>query len=227
MRRLFRRVSPALGTKNLEGFMYRLLGFPTQNTKKTLYVLEEVGVDYEFKLVNLMKGENKSESFLKLNPIGKVPVLQHDDASLFESGAICRYVANVENSPLYPRDKLQRAKVDQWMDFFSCHLGRWLSTLYYEKIVKARANIGSPDEKSCDEAMKFSARQLAIVDNWLQANTYLTGNNLSIADMFAFAYIEQVKDIDLSLDEFPYVGQWLDAIEKKESVKRARQRLAH
>lgn len=205
--------------------MYRLLGFPTQNTKKTLYVLEEVGVDFEFQLVDLMKGENRSESFRKLNPVGKVPVLQHDDESLFESGAICRYVANVENSPLYPADKLQRAKVDQWMDFFSCHLGRWLSTLYYEKIVKVRANLGDPDQKSCEEATKFSARQLAIIDQWLQENKYLTGENLSIADMFAFAYIEQVKDIDLSLDEFPHVSQWLNDIEKKESVKRARQRL--
>ncbi len=51
--------------------MYRLHGFFTQNTMKTLYVLEELGVDYEFRFVDLTKGENKSESFQNMTPLAK------------------------------------------------------------------------------------------------------------------------------------------------------------
>ena len=58
--------------------MYRLHGFFTQNTMKPLYVLEELGVDYEFSFVNLMTGENRSDSFRKMTPATKVPVLEHD-----------------------------------------------------------------------------------------------------------------------------------------------------
>ena len=82
--------------------MYRLHGFYTQNTLKTLYVLEELGVEFEFRFVDLAKGENRSQEFRALNPAGRVPVLEHDGQFLFESGAIARYVASLEHSPLFP-----------------------------------------------------------------------------------------------------------------------------
>src|SRR5210317_2206587 len=122
--------------------MYRLHGFYTQNTMKVLYVLEEVGVEFEYRFVDLMKGENRSDAFRAMTPVGKVPVLEHDGAFLFESGAICRYAAGVAQSPLYPADKLDRARVDQWMTYFTCHPGRWLTNLYYEKIMKPAAGLG-------------------------------------------------------------------------------------
>ncbi|MCB0307818.1 MAG: glutathione S-transferase family protein [Bdellovibrionales bacterium] len=206
--------------------MYQLMGFATQNTMKVLYVLEELGVKYEFKMIDLMKGENKSPEFLKWTPVGKVPVLLHGDDSLFESGAICRYVANVENSPLYPENKLERAKVDQWMDFFSCHLGRWLSSLYYELVIKPKSGRGSTNQDNCTEARGFCQQQLAIVEKWLSSNSYLVGNSLTIADLFAFAYLEQHRSIDLSLKDYPHILNWYARIDQRESVKKARKILA-
>jgi glutathione S-transferase len=196
-----------------------------QQYQKTLYVLEELGVDYEFKYVDLFKGEHKEDSFLKLNPLGKTPVLKHNNDSLFESGAICRYVANVAESSLYPEDKLQRAKVDQWMDFFSCHLGKWLSTLYFENIIKEKANLGSPNKDNCDEAINFANQQFSVVDKWLSENKYLAGDELTIADLFAFAYIEQVNDYNFSLDEFQNVTAWFDKLDQRESIIRGRKKL--
>jgi len=96
--------------------MYRLYAFFTQNSMKTVYVAEELGIDYEFRYVDLFKGENRTGEFRELTPAGKVPVLQVGNQSLFESGAICRYLANAEQSPLYPAAALERAWVDQWMD---------------------------------------------------------------------------------------------------------------
>lgn len=205
--------------------MYRLYGYWTQNTMKTLYVLEELGVDFDFQFVDLDKGENKAESFLKLNPIGKLPVLQHDDDCLFESGAICRYLANVENSNLYPEDKLQRARVDQWMDYFSCHLGRWLNVLYFETILKVKAGFGKTDPKACESAMKLSKFQFGQVDQWLQNHKYFANDQLSIADLFAFAYIEQVRPLDYSIEVYPHVQRWYGDIESRASIRKARQRI--
>ena len=84
--------------------MYRLHGFFTQNSMKPLYVLEGLGVGFEFCYVDLMTGENRSEAFRAMTPVGKVPVLEHDGEYLFESGPMCRYVASVEKSPLYPEN---------------------------------------------------------------------------------------------------------------------------
>jgi glutathione S-transferase len=205
--------------------MYRLHGFFTQNTMKTIYVLEELGVDYEFAYVNLMKLENRTDEFLAMTPTGKVPVLEHDGEFLFESGAICRYVASVEKSPLYPADKLQRARVDQWMTFFTCHPGRWLTTLYFEKVIKNAAGMGDPDESRCEEALKFAGQQLKIVERWLANTEWLANGALSIAEPFALAYLEQAKAVGFSLDELPCVQSWFARLEARESTARARARV--
>jgi glutathione S-transferase len=205
--------------------MYRLYGFPTQNTKKVLYVLHELKVPFEYQAVDLRKGEQKTVEFTKKNPIGKVPVLQHDDNTLFESGAICRYVANVANSDLYPADKWKRAKVDQWMDFFTSHLGRWFSTLFYETIIKPIAQMGEPDAKSCEEAKKFIKEQGEKVDQWLASNHYLIGEEFTIADLFAYAYVEQSIVTKVSLDPFPNLKRWFEEIGKRDSIKKGQAQL--
>jgi len=202
--------------------MYRLYGYTTQNTLKALYVLQELGVDYEFHFVNLGKGEQRSPEFAARTPIGKVPVLEHNGRHLFESGAICRYVANVADSPLYPADKMDRAQVDQWLDFFSCHLGRWLSTLFYEGVIKPKFNLGDPDEDSIAEATKYTGIQLGILDRQLAESQWIANDALSIADLFAFAYVEQCTLIDYSLENVPNVAAWMQRIESRDSIAAAR-----
>jgi len=205
--------------------MFRLHGFQTQNTLKTLYVLEEVADDFEFQFVNLGKAEQRTEEFLKMAPVGKVPVLEHDGDSLFESGAICRYVASASNSPLYPENAMQRAKVDQWMDFFSCHLGRWFTVLYYETVIKSQFNLGDADAAAIEEANKYANTQLKIIDSLLQKSDWLANDALSVADLFAFAYIEQHRAVDFSMHAYPNVVAWIDRIEARDSIARARARL--
>jgi len=205
--------------------MFRLYGFFTQNSLKTLYVAEEVVGDFEFQFVNLAKGEQKAEAFSRMTPIGKVPVLEHDGECLFESGAICRYIANVTDSPLYPVDKLQRARVDQWMDFFSCHLGHWLSKLYFEAVIKPNFDLDGPDEAGIEEATKFVNLQLGMLDAHLEDSDWLANNAFSIADLFAFAYIEQHRAVELSLQEYTNVQAWFERIESRPAIAKARARL--
>ena len=206
--------------------MLTLHGFKTQNTLKTLYVLEELGCDYDFVFVDLFRGEQKAEPFKSLTPVRKAPVLEVDDESIFESGAICRYLANVENSTLYPQDAMQRAKVDQWMDFFSCHLGRWVNAMYFEKLVKPVVGAGDPDEKTLEEASSFIEQQLPIVDRILDASIHLCGSSLTIADLFAFAYLEQLDALEYSLDDYPNVRRWMASIESRDAVSNARDKVS-
>ena len=205
--------------------MFRLHGFLTQNSLKTLYVLEEVAGDFEFQFTDLSKGDQKTEDFSKMTPIGKVPVLEHDGEYLFESGAICRYVANVSDSALYPNDALQRARVDQWMDFFSCHLGHWLNTLFYQIVIKSKFGLGGPDEESVAEARKFASKQLGMLNSHLEGSDWLANDALSIADLFAFAYVEQYRAVGLSLDDCANVKAWFDRIESRPSIANAKARL--
>ncbi len=205
--------------------MYRLHGFFTQNTMKTLYVLEALGVDYEFCFVDLMQRENRTESFMKKPPIGKVPVLEHDGEYLCESGAICRYVSTIEKSPLFPADKLERARVDQWMTFFSCHPGRWLTEIYFEKIIKPKANLGETDPVACERAENFVHQQFLPLERRFEFTDWLANDAMSTADVFALAYMEQVHAIDFPLNDYPRIQEWVGRLEALDSTTRARARV--
>ena len=205
--------------------MYRLHGFFTQNSMKPLYVLEELGVDYEYHFIDLMTGAQRSQEFSETTPIGKVPVLEHDGEFLFESGAICRYVASIEKSPLFPADKLERARVDQWMTYFTCHPGRWLTRIYFERIIKPVGKLGEPDEAACAEAAKFVHQQFTRLDQWLSERTWLANDALSIAEPFALAYMEQITPLEMSLNDYPNLQKWYDRVESRDSAARARARV--
>lgn len=206
--------------------MYRLHGFFTQNTLKTLYVLESVGAEFEFEFVDLFKGGNRTEAFRAMTPVGKVPLLEHEGETLFESGAICRYVASEEKSPLFPADKLERARVDQWMTFFSCHAGRWLTELYWQRVMKPAAGIGETDAARCEEAERFAASSLKAVERQLDGHPWLANDTLSIAEPYALAYLEQAPLAGFELSAFPNVLAWYRRIEELPAVGRARERIA-
>lgn len=209
--------------------MYHLYGFSTQNTMKPLYVLdalmEECGTAFEFHYVDLTRGENKTESFRRMTPVGKVPVLEHNGMTLFESGTICRYVADSEYSAMFPQDKPKRAQVDQWMEFFSCHPGRWLTTVYFEKIIKPKARLGDSNQASIDAALKLLRLQLPVVEAHLANTRWLANNTLSIADLTALAYLEQCAVIGFPLGDYRHIKEWFDRMEALPSVARARGRL--
>ena len=206
--------------------MYRLHGYFSQNSMKTLYVLQEVAPDFEFSFVNLAKREQLTEAFRSKTPVGKAPVLEHAGRFLFESGAICRYVAANEGSALYPAEPWQRAQVEQWLDFFTCHLGSNLSTLFFQLLVKPRLGLGDPDQARCEEARVFARQQFGIVDRHLAQHGHLANDRLSIADLAALAYVEQVRMVDFSLDEYPAVRAWFAALEARPSVAQARSLVA-
>jgi glutathione S-transferase len=199
--------------------MYRLYGIPTQNTLKAVYVLDAVGVDYEFQLINLANGEQKTEAFLKINPVGKVPALKHNDFSIFESNSICRYIASAENSTLYPQDIFKRSITDQWLDFFSNHLGRWLSTLFFEKSLKQKLGFGEANISKCEEALNFVNQQIVPVEKLLAENKFFGGAQPSIADYVAYANLEQTGSIGYDLSPYPHIKSWLTVMDQMDSIK--------
>jgi len=200
--------------------VYTLFASSTINSKKVLYVLEEIGASYQTRYVNVFKQENQSEEIRALAPFAKIPVLKYEDQGIFESAAICRLIASTEQSPLYPKEPLKRAGVDQWIDFFNCHLGRWIGSLYFQHIIKPK--IGQdPDPAACEEPLHYANQQLEVLDRWLGQNRWLAGFDLSIADFYAFAYIEYADRVGLDLAKYPEVRRWRDAIAGREAIRRA------
>nr|WP_295108055.1 glutathione S-transferase family protein [uncultured Caulobacter sp.] len=99
----------------------KVLGRTTSiNVRKVLWTLDELGVAYEREDWGQGFSPTNDPKFLQLNPNALVPVLVDEHGPVWESNAICRYVA--AGTPLFPEDRRQRALVDQWMDWQSAEL---------------------------------------------------------------------------------------------------------
>jgi glutathione S-transferase len=113
----------------------KIYGMHTPNFLKAVYAAEEFGVDYEIVPVDLMKGETRTPEHMARHPFGKVPVIEHNGQFIFESNAIVRYLGSLSNSKAYPKDLLERAKADQWLEFFAHQVGRWTTNYWFENVI--------------------------------------------------------------------------------------------
>ena len=75
--------------------MFELFADSTPNARKISIMLEEINESYNVILINLNKGEQFDENFKKISPFSKIPVLRHNNKTIFESGAILIYLADL------------------------------------------------------------------------------------------------------------------------------------
>ncbi|CAH9117502.1 unnamed protein product [Cuscuta epithymum] len=150
-----------------------------KNAFKALIAAEYTGVKVELVKDFQMGVSNKTPEFLKMNPIGKVPVLETPDGTVFESNAIARYVAKLKpDNHLFGSSLIDYAHVEQWNDFSATEIdtntGRWLYP---------RLGFGvhlPPAEEIAVAALK---RALEALNTHLASNTYLVGHSVTLADI--------------------------------------------
>jgi glutathione S-transferase len=111
------------------------------------------------------------------------------------------------------------------MDFFTNHLGRWLNTIFFEKVIKIKANIGETNQMIVEEATSYGKVQFEILENHLKESRFLSSDKISIADLTSFTYVEQTKVVDFSLDNYPNVVRWYKEIDVMESIRRGREKV--
>ena len=135
-------------------------------SNKIRFTANYLGLPFEYIKINLRAGEHQTSEFLKINPVGKIPVMDDGGFILWESGAICKYLANKQTSDLYPGDPKARAIVDQWLDFATLHVGMAVSRVMYNRVF-APLRKEEVDERSIKDNLKFLDRFLPIVDQHL------------------------------------------------------------
>ncbi|XP_050942758.1 elongation factor 1-gamma-like [Cucumis melo] len=164
---------------------------PSKNVYKVLIAAEYNGVKVDLAPDFTMGVSNKSPEFLKMNPIGKVPLLQTPDGAIFESNAITRYVACLKDSGLYGSSPIDYGHIEQWIDFSSLEIDSHIST-----ILAPRYGYGvyyAPAEEAANAALK---RSLGALNSYLASNTFLVGHSVTLADIvltcnlyYGFTYI--------------------------------------
>ncbi|KAL6184392.1 hypothetical protein ACLB2K_045794 [Fragaria x ananassa] len=178
-----------------------------KNGYKALIAAEYCGVKVELVKDFQMGVSNKTPEFLKLNPIGKVPVLETPDGPVFESNAIARYVARLKaDTPLFGSSLIEHALVDQWIDFATLEIDANILHWFIPRI--GFAVYLPPAEEAAISSLK---RALTALNTHLASNTYLVGHSVTLADIIMISNLTLGFNRLLTksfTSEFPHVERY-------------------
>lgn len=195
--------------------------WPTPNGHKITIFLEETGLAYRIKPVDIGKGDQFKPEFLAISPNNRMPAIVDRapadggaPVALFESGAILVYLAE-KTGRLLPADLHGRARTLQWLFWQVGGLGP-MAGQNHHFAKYAPAKIPYAIERYRNE----TARLYGVMDRQLARTPYLAGE-YSIADIAAYPWVVPHEDQGQDLHDFPHLKRWFEAIRSRPAVIRA------
>jgi glutathione S-transferase len=185
---------------------YRLYDYlPSGNGYKVRLVLRELELPYELVEIDIKRGESRTPEFLAKNPNGRIPVLEiPGDGYLSESHAIISYLA--EGSSLIPKDRLDRARMWQWLCFEQYNLEPNLGTarFWLRSLGKTEAELG----EKLTEKRRLGFAALDVLERGLVGKEYLIAQQYTLADIGLYAYTHVAEEGGFSLERYPAIRDW-------------------
>ncbi|MBM9589001.1 glutathione S-transferase family protein [Leptospira sp. 201903075] len=182
------------------------------NSYKLILVTSFLQIPYDWQDIDTKKGETRTDTFLKMNPNGKIPVLVWDDGRILsESNAILNFLA--EGSDLIPKDPFERAKVFQWQFFEQYSHEPYIAVARYIKHY-----LGIPQERRTEyESKQVGGYQaLQVMETQLEKTPYLIGDRVTTADISLFAYTHVADEGGFDLSSYPKILDWIKRIQSLE-----------
>ncbi|HEY3178569.1 MAG TPA: glutathione S-transferase family protein [Casimicrobiaceae bacterium] len=194
---------------------------PASTTSRPLMLfVAESGIDAKLQLVDLFTGEHMKPPFEAINPNRLVPVLEDGDFRLTESSAILKYLADKFQSPAYPKDLKERARVNERMDWINTQVCRdFAYGFIYPQIFPMHKREGEHAQAATLAWGKERARGwLKILDqNLIASNPYLCGDRLTIADYFGAPFVALGEVVQCDYAPYPNVRRWLASMKELKS----------
>jgi GST-like protein len=190
--------------------------WPTPNGWKIAIMLEECGLPYEIKPVNINKGEQFAPAFLAISPNNRMPAIVDPDGpggtplSVFESGAILQYLGR-KTGKFYPSEERQRVAVDEWLFWQVGGLGPMTGQAAHFRGYK------KDDAYAVQRYTNEVHRLLGVMERRLAGRSYLA-DDYSIADMACVGWATAASRIDNMIVDFPNVKAWLDRVRARPAV---------
>lgn len=193
--------------------------WPTPNGHKIRIMLEECGLPYRIRPVDIGKGDQFKPKFLKISPNNKMPAIVDPDGpggepiSIFESGAILQYLGR-KTRKFYPRAERARVEVDEWLFWQVGGLGPMAGQAHHFRLY-------APEKVPYGIARytKETTRLYGVLDKRLKGRSFIAGD-YSIADMAAFPWVLSWERQGQVLDDFPNIKAWLTRVSAREAVQR-------
>lgn len=201
--------------------MIDLYYWTTPNGHKVTLFLEEAGLEYRIKAVNIGKGEQFAPEFLKISPNNRIPAIVDQEPadggkpiSVFESGAILLYLAG-KTGKFIPKDLRGQVETLQWLMWQMGGLGPMAGQNHHfanyapQKIPYA-----------IERYVKETSRLYAVLDKRLASRDFIAGREYTIADMACYPWIMPDKQ-GQDFEDFPNLARWHAAIRARPATARA------
>jgi glutathione S-transferase len=192
--------------------MLRVFGdIHSGNCFKVKLLLQQLGAEYEWLHIDIMKKESRTPEFLSINPKGQIPVLQVEAGTvLTESNAILHYLA--DGTRYLSEDRLEHAQILQWM-FFEQYT-------HEPSVASARfivRYLGRPAEHEQLLQRKISDgyEALDLMEQHLLKHDFFVAERYTIADIALYAYTHVAHEGGFDLSRFPALQRWLQRIKNQ------------
>mmetsp|Transcript_18494 Transcript_18494/g.21278 ORF Transcript_18494/g.21278 Transcript_18494/m.21278 type:complete len:271 (+) Transcript_18494:187-999(+) len=204
-----------------------LFVYATMNGYKGPICAEELGIDYNYVIIDFEKGMQRLPEFLAINPKGQIPAMYDADVGMFlaESAAILEYMATKyrsTNPSLFPspEDNYKRHwAVRQWMLFSATGLAPAMgNAMFFNRIALTK---GEVNDFSIKRYTSQSRSMLELLDGQIKQSDgpFLLGNDLTIADINAFAYASTHFWAMVPADDLTALTEWIDLLMNRLSFK--------
>jgi glutathione S-transferase len=199
-----------INPKGPNATMYTLYSMQRSgNSYKARLALAQLGLPYQLREIDILKGESHTPEFLAKNPNGQVPLLEVAPGRyLAESNAILWYLG--VGTPLAPDDRVDRAEMLQWMFFEQHSLEPNLGAAYFWlTLVKGGRDL---QRHAFEDWMEEGHRALGVMEKHLTMYEFFVGSRYTIADIALYAYTHVAHTCDFDLAAFPHVRAWLGRV---------------
>ncbi len=194
--------------------------WPTPNGWKITIMLEELGVPYDVRYVNIGKGEQFEPSFLKIAPNNRMPAIidpegpDGEPISVFESGAILQYLGR-KFGRFYPADERSRVAVEEWLFWQVGGLGPMAGQAHHFRKYAPEQVAYAIDRYTNEVNRLYGVMNKRLADRDFLAGEY------SIADMAAIGWVKPYRDQGQDLEDFPNLKRWFETMLARPAVERA------
>jgi glutathione S-transferase len=197
--------------------MVKIYGIPRTSSGRCFLLLEELGIAYENPPLDMRKQEHKADSFLKLNPNGKVPVLVDGDFVIWESIAINNYLCDKHRPELLGTTPQERGIQQQWSTWSMVDLQPPLVDIIIQMVF-------TPEEKRSQTVVEKAREKvppmLKILDKALEGKDYILGKNICVADFNLASVVNIAKTFEFDFKPLPNITAWMARMKERPSFKK-------
>jgi glutathione S-transferase len=188
--------------------MRKIYGWKRSRAMRCLWVLEELGLDYEHVALNPNLGETRTPDYLALNPSGKIPTLVEDDFALTETIAINAYLASGHGGTLWPKSARAIAKLNQWVSWAVTELEPPVVSIFREG---RRAPEQVDQARVAGWKAEVSRMLNEILEPHLARHEHLVpGEGFTLADLNLAALVGNIKAMSLLPGECAATARWME-----------------